>query len=637
MESHQELYNVEEIIKQELLEKIKCFSHVELKQFNKSDCKKKALKELGRLLPKYEKGKLSETAQCISNAMQSEVQERMRKKSREHRASNNAISESILNAFDSTIQLEDTDECLSLENTCSVNMENTTQTDTQADNVVNGHNDSITILKTTFNSCESSGKSPMSSSDTGNPKEQLLCCDFCKINTKSKKHYPMTRCTVCMVWYHDKCVGIGNDEPVGTWLCIVCRNSFTNVQCDVTTIKSDVLQLQECTKSILSAVNVLSSKLENYVDGLHDRITALSKQINVKDKYITDSIQDLQTSTDTVKSTFDQKANQILNKTATVIDKIKTQTEINKCSSIKTTSETVKQNSEPLSIPDQRAASSASNKQPMQVKQPKFRSVNHSKSVSSNKVNIASRPKINEQSIDLTHTTKSVISQPTLLVGSSLFKGIKNGNLKQNTTVRSFPGARTDTLAEKLLNYDISNCKTIILHVGGNDADNGMDLDSFSDSYVELLNSLEADNRRIIVSGLLPRQSVDLKPYNERLKAICEENDIQYIDHYNSFLLASGEMPESYFHKDKLHLRIPGTQKLLSNINKIHTITMNKTDNDRPSVPRRYLANRRPAYSVQHQHRLTHNYCHICARKGHATQDCWYNGRSNSQTEYFSR
>ena len=60
-----------------------------------------------------------------------------------------------------------------------------------------------------------------------------------------------------------------------------------------------------------------------------------------------------------------------------------------------------------------------------------------------------------------------------------------------------------------------------------------MDLDSFSESYVELLHSLETDNRRIIVSCLLPRQSVDLKPYNEILKAICEENDIQYIDHYS--------------------------------------------------------------------------------------------------------
>ena len=128
-----------------------------------------------------------------------------------------------------------------------------------------------------------------------------------------------------------------------------------------------------------------------------------------------------------------------------------------------------------------------------------------------------------------------------------------------------------------------------------------MDLDSFSDSYVELLHSLETDNRRIIVSCLLPRQSVDLKPYNEILKAAWEENDIQYIDHYNSFLLASGEMPKSYLHKDKLHLRVPGTQKLICDINKIHTITGNKTDNDHSSVPRRDLANRRPAYSVQHQ------------------------------------
>ena len=94
-------------------------------------------------------------------------------------------------------------------------------------------------------------------------------------------------------------------------------------------------------------------------------------------------------------------------------------------------------------------------------------------------------------------------------------------------------------------------------------------------------------------------------------------------------------MPESYFHKDKLHLWISGTEKLLSNINKIHTITINKTDNDHSLVPRRDLANGRPAYSLQHQHMLIHTYCNICDRKGHPTQDCWYNGRSNSQTKYF--
>ena len=50
-----------------------------------------------------------------------------------------------INAFDSTIKLDDIDECQS-QCTCSVNIETDTQIDTQADNFVNGHNDSSTIL-----------------------------------------------------------------------------------------------------------------------------------------------------------------------------------------------------------------------------------------------------------------------------------------------------------------------------------------------------------------------------------------------------------------------------------------------------------------------------------------------------------
>ena len=40
--------------------------------------------------------------------------------------------------------------------------------------------------------------------------------------------------------------------------------------------------------------------------------------------------------------------------------------------------------------------------------------------------------------------------------------------------------------------------------------DNGVSLDTFSENYVTLLNSISEDNRRTIVSGLLPRKSVDL-------------------------------------------------------------------------------------------------------------------------------
>ena len=51
----------------------------------------------------------------------------------------------------------------------------------------------------------------------------------------------------------------------------------------------------------------------------------------------------------------------------------------------------------------------------------------------------------------------------------------------------------------------LENCKTIIIAVGGNDADNGVDLDDFLDNYIDLLDYLASDDRQLIVSGLHPR------------------------------------------------------------------------------------------------------------------------------------
>ena len=73
--------------------------------------------------------------------------------------------------------------------------------------------------------------------------------------------------------------------------------------------------------------------------------------------------------------------------------------------------------------------------------------------------------------------------------------------LKPNVAVRTFPGATVDSLRTKLGDYDLDKCKTIILHVGGNDASNSTDLDAFCDYYISLLDSLLAEDRRLIVSS----------------------------------------------------------------------------------------------------------------------------------------
>ena len=99
------------------------------------------------------------------------------------------------------------------------------------------------------------------------------------------------------------------------------------------------------------------------------------------------------------------------------------------------------------------------------------------------------------------------------------------------------------------------------------------DLESFCDDYISLLESITCDDRRIVVSGLLPRKGIDLEPYNEHLKALCDENNIEFINNFNCFLFASGELPATYFNPDKLHLNTNGTRKLLSNVDKMCKVT----------------------------------------------------------------
>ncbi|MEW8545694.1 MAG: SGNH/GDSL hydrolase family protein [Candidatus Thiodiazotropha sp.] len=154
----------------------------------------------------------------------------------------------------------------------------------------------------------------------------------------------------------------------------------------------------------------------------------------------------------------------------------------------------------------------------------------------------------------------------------------------------------------------MQNCCSACL-VGGNDADNGDDLETFCDNYIALLESLASDDRRLIVSGLLPRKTVNLEPYNEQLKSLCAENDIEFVDHYDSFLLATGEIPASYYWKDKVHLNQTGKRKLLSNIDEICKVTNGQNS----SSQRRLFQNfRRGSGTPQRRSpRSSSKFCHI--------------------------
>ena len=75
------------------------------------------------------------------------------------------------------------------------------------------------------------------------------------------------------------------------------------------------------------------------------------------------------------------------------------------------------------------------------------------------------------------------------------------------------------------------------------------------------------------MSGLLYRKGIDLEPYNAHLKALCDENNYEFINYFNCFLFASGELPATYFNQDELHLNTNGRQKLLSYVDKMCKVT----------------------------------------------------------------
>ena len=70
-------------------------------------------------------------------------------------------------------------------------------------------------------------------------------------------------------------------------------------------------------------MNELSTKIENCISGINDRITSLNNQISCNDINISDAVENLSSTTNSIKTSFDQKTCQLLNKTSAIFDKMK--------------------------------------------------------------------------------------------------------------------------------------------------------------------------------------------------------------------------------------------------------------------------------------------------------------------------
>ena len=184
MPGDSELYEAEDSLKEKYSGIIKDLSHVELKQFNQQNYKLKVLEDINALLPNFNKSRLDDTAQCVSNFLQREVKELLRKKSWESRKHTAALlSDTIVNELNNTMEPPESEA-------------NVDQHDNETDSLdeeINGDitttlDDSITQLKQTA-SAKGTDKTPNVDTHKSTREEisDTKCSDACQVKPTSKR------------------------------------------------------------------------------------------------------------------------------------------------------------------------------------------------------------------------------------------------------------------------------------------------------------------------------------------------------------------------------------------------------------------------------------------------------------------
>ncbi|CAC5425550.1 unnamed protein product [Mytilus coruscus] len=166
----------------------------------------------------------------------------------------------------------------------------------------------------------------------------------------------------------------------------------------------------------------------------------------------------------------------------------------------------------------------------------------------------------------------------------------------------------------------MSTYRTIIIHIGGNDFDNGDNLQSIRDNYEALLYLLNIKchpHCKFVVSGILPRKGFNMHNPNEMLKDLCEQFNIQFIDHTNMFYDKNYHLSYSFFHHDGIHLSKKGTSAFLRSVD-MHVSILGHTDQSE-----RYCVHcgepNHNSKSCRHGRKVL---CHSCNNFGHKEKFC---------------
>ena len=211
-------------------------------------------------------------------------------------------------------------------------------------------------------------------------------------------------------------------------------------------------------------------------------------------------------------------------------------------------------------------------------------------SCSSNTSNITNSEVLPNMTPPLTSPTPSIIrpgsspiisrepkmeTKSVMVLGSSIVKHVGGRNIHEYSGYKAkvccYPGAGIKKLADHTdVELKYAKPEVAILHVGGNDLANHLEVDEIADNIAYLgLQMIERGVKTIAVSGMTPRKNLikEIPMLNKALQSMCNTYGFDFINNSNIKFGYKGwdGQPKSHLSWDRIHLNHSGVELLEDN------------------------------------------------------------------------
>ena len=183
--------------------------------------------------------------------------------------------------------------------------------------------------------------------------------------------------------------------------------------------------------------------------------------------------------------------------------------------------------------------------------------------------------------------TSIVLDENIVFFGDSITSGYKIEEFypKNNVINSGTSGDTTENLLERMEDVYKYNPSKVFILIGINDLNRGKSIDEITKNIQKIINNIKANRKytKIYIESVYPinRNVFEEKEYsfnekinndiikelNNKIKILCKENKIQYIDVYNSLLDNDGNLKDIYTNEG-LHLSDLGYFKVTTSLNK---------------------------------------------------------------------